>query len=298
MKYVILMATYNGEKYIKEQLDSILSQEDADITIFISDDNSTDTTINIVKAYQEKHQNIILLPVCERMGSASRNFFRLILNVNFDNYDYVSLADQDDIWYPQKLKRASSAIQDKKLDGYASNVIAFWENGKQRLINKSDTEVAWDYMFGSAGPGCTIVLPVKIANKFKKELIKNKTLAQKIDLHDWLIYSYIRSNKLKWWVDAKPSMLYRQHDNNEFGANSGYTMFVNRWTRARDGWYGKQILYVTEFCNAKHLKPIQNLTSRKYLDKLKLAYNLFKLRRKKSEAIILALMLIIPGFKI
>jgi rhamnosyltransferase len=298
LKYAVLLATYNGAEYIKEQLESILSQEDVDITLFISDDNSTDTTVNIVKEYQERYQNIILLPVQKRMGSASQNFFRLILDVDFDSYDYISLADQDDIWYPNKLKRASLAINNKKLDGYASNVIAFWENGEQKLIDKSNTEVAWDYMFGSAGPGCTIVLPVQIANKFKQELSKNQTIAQKIDLHDWLIYTYIRSNQLKWWVDSEASMLYRQHDNNEFGANSGLKTFFERWKKARNGWYGKQILSVAEFCNALHLKPVENLTSQGYLGKLKLIRHTFKLRRKKSEAIILALMLIIPGFKI
>lgn len=298
MKYAVLMATYNGEKYLKDQIESILSQEDVDITLFVSDDNSTDATINIVKKYQEKYQNIILLPSCKRMGSASQNFFRLILDVNFDNYDYISLADQDDIWYSWKLKVAATTIKNKKLDGYASNVTAFWENGKQKLIDKSDTEVVWDYMFGSAGPGCTIVLPVKIANHFKYTLTNNRKLIQKIELHDWLIYSYIRANNLKWLVDQEPSMQYRQHDNNEFGANSGYTIFFNRWKRARNGWYGKQILYVSEFCNVTHLLPIQYLVSQGYLGKLKLALNTFKFRRKKSEAFVLSLMLIIPGFKI
>ena len=298
MNYAVLLATYNGEKYIKEQIDSILEQSDVNVTIFISDDCSSDGTMDIIKDYQKNNINIILLPKKERMGSASQNFFRLIRDIDCTKFDYICLADQDDIWYKNKLNRASTKIKEKKLDGYSSNVTAFWRNGKQKLIDKSNKEVKWDYLFGSAGPGCTIVLPANIAAQFQKKLIVKKDITKTIDLHDWLIYSYIRSYGLKWYVDLESSMLYRQHENNEFGANSGLKTFFERWRKARNGWYGKQILYIADFCNATQLMPIQYLISQTYLDKLKLAFYVFQLRRKKREAFVLAFMLIVPGFKI
>ena len=225
-KCAILLATYNGEKYIREQISSIVNQKGVNITIFVSDDLSTDNTLKIIKSLSG---NIEILPFEKRMGSAAQNFFRLFRDVDFSKYDYVALSDQDDIWNDDKLINAINAIGSKNLDGYASNILAFWEDGKTLLVDKSSTEVKWDYLFGSAGAGCSIVLTAKVANSFKKFLFDNYNLVKEIDIHhDWLIYAYIRSNNLKWWVDPKPSMYYRQHRDNELGANNGIKTFLSR----------------------------------------------------------------------
>ncbi len=92
-------------------------------------------------------------------------------------------------------------------------------------------------------------------------------------------------------------MEYRQHLHNEFGANSGIKTFISRWKKARNGWYSSQILAISEFCNLLEVEPIRYLKSNSYLDKVHLALMVLKLRRKKSEAIVLALILLVPGFK-
>lgn len=294
-KCLVLMATYNGEKYIKDQITSILNQRGVRIALCISDDGSTDNTTNIIRSYDDKR--IFILPSNNRFGSASRNFFRLLRDAIFDEYDYIALSDQDDIWDPEKIINAISAIKNKNLDGYASNVIAFWEDGSTKLIDKSSPQVEWDYLFGSAGPGCTIVLKSEIAKRIQQELREKVALSQEIELHDWLIYAYVRSKNLKWCVDPWPSMKYRQHSNNEFGANSGIKTFIKRWKYAHSGWYRKQIIAISNFCDLNETVPIMLIQKNSYADRLKLALMAHKLRKKNSEAMFLRFLFLFPCFK-
>lgn len=296
-KIAILLATYNGSEYIKEQVDSILNQRDVLVTIFVSDDLSTDDTLEKCNKLYENDIRIIYLKNKEKFGGAARNFFRLIKDVDFNDFDYVSLADQDDIWYEDKLIRAINNIENKNIDAYSSNVIAFWDNGKRTLIDKSADEVEFDFLFGSAGPGCTIVIKKDIAQQFKKKIIQNESLIKKIDLHDWLLYAFVRSESFKWWVDPIPSMDYRQHGNNEFGANSGFKSLLSRWGKARNGWYKEQILLTSEFCELENTEIIKLLSYNSYFDRLSIIKSVFSLKKKKTEALFLALLLLVPGFK-
>ncbi|BBO80259.1 dTDP-rhamnosyl transferase RfbG [Desulfosarcina ovata subsp. sediminis] len=294
-KCLLLMATYNGEKYIEKQISSIFNQSDVDITLSVSDDCSIDNTLKIIKSFDQN--KIIILPNGTRYGSASQNFFRLFRDSNFNNYDYISLADQDDIWESNKIKNAISTIQKNQLDGYASNIVAFWKDGSTKLIDKSSQEVKWDFFFGSGGPGCTIVLRNKVAKYIQQELIRKQALSKEIDLHDWLIYAYVRSKNMKWYVDPWPSMKYRQHSSNEFGANFGFKMLIKRWNDARNGWYRKQILAIADFCGLNEALPINLIKKNKYSDRIKLSLMSLQLRKKKNEAIFLSIILLFPGFK-
>lgn len=104
----ILVATYNGETYLKEQLDSLLRQSYQNIKIYISDDNSCDATLEIVKLYQTRYTDKIFY---------SRNTNNLGFIKNFENLllecreDYIALSDQDDIWHPDKLLKQMQAMQ-------------------------------------------------------------------------------------------------------------------------------------------------------------------------------------------
>lgn len=295
-KIAVLLASYNGTKYIKEQINSILNQKKVEVTIFISDDLSIDNTLEYLQNIYPNEMRIVYLESNQKFGGAAKNFYRLIKDVDFSDFDYISLSDQDDIWYDDKLIRAISIIEKKQIDVYSSNVLAFWENGKEVLIDKSQPQKRYDFLFSSAGPGCTYVMKKRFLIDFKNKMFKKKSLLKKIDLHDWLLYAYARTNNYKWFVDIVPSMLYRQHSSNEFGANSGFETFKKRWIKARRGWYREQILYTAKFCDYENTitKCIDNNT---FYDKLYLILNVFKLRKKFSEAIILFFILIIPGFK-
>lgn len=155
-KLLILLATYNGELWIQTQLDSIFSQSNIDISVVVSDDMSSDSTKQIIKDNFSLN-DLILLEDAGKFGSAGQNFFRLIHDVDFSNYEYIAFADQDDIWNEDKLSVAVNRLIETGADAYSSNVIAFWEDGREQLIDKAQPQREWDFLFQSAGPGCTYV---------------------------------------------------------------------------------------------------------------------------------------------
>ena len=136
----VLLAAHNGIEWIKEQIDTIFQQKEVNIFIFISVDVSSDGTFEWCKELNEKNSCVKVLPYGNHFGGAAKNFFRLIKDVNLNLFDFVSLADQDDIWLPNKLSRAVEIIKIKKLEGYSSNVVAFWEDGREKLIKKSSSQ--------------------------------------------------------------------------------------------------------------------------------------------------------------
>lgn len=106
-KVVILMSTYNGEKYIEEQLESLLNQTYSDIKIFIRDDGSKDRTKEIIKQFLQKSKNIFLIEG-ENIGFIN-SFFEL-LNIS-DTADYYAYCDQDDVWMEDKIERAVKFLE-------------------------------------------------------------------------------------------------------------------------------------------------------------------------------------------
>ena len=293
-KCLVLLATYNGASFLTQQIDSILNQENISITLIVSDDMSTDSTLKIINSYEDTR--IKLLPNVGRFGSASQNFFRLIRDTDFELFEFIAFADQDDIWRSDKLISSIYAIKETRSDAFSSNVLAFWEDGTKEVVHKSSKQKKFDYMFSSAGPGCTYVVKNELLTGFKKKLTEKRELTKKIDLHDWLLYAFAKSNNYNWYVSDVITMDYRQHSNNEFGANSGFSTFLYRWKRARDGWYRKQIINTAEFCEINN-NIIKLIKRNRYVDRIKLLKNIFQCRRYKKEAIFLALTIVLPGYK-
>ncbi len=208
-----MLAAYNGDKYIAEQLESILSQKNVVLDIFVSLDRSTDNTINIIKIFQDENSNLYLLDYGQSYGSAGKNFFRLIKDVDFSAYDYIAFSDQDDIWPDNKLAKASLNLQ--KFYCYSANVTAFWEDGREELIDKAQPQREWDFLFEAAGPGCTYVFRCEVVIQFKAWLLERYVQVDKdIALHDWLFWAFARSRGYSWFIDPEPMMRYRQHENN------------------------------------------------------------------------------------
>ena len=85
----VLLASYNGIKYIKEQIDSILNQDEVEVTIFISDDLSTDGTIDYLHNIYKDEKRLTYLNSNQKFGGAAKNFYRLIKDVNFSDFDYI-----------------------------------------------------------------------------------------------------------------------------------------------------------------------------------------------------------------
>ncbi|OCL85158.1 Chondroitin synthase [Arcobacter porcinus] len=296
-KIAILLASYNGVKYIKEQIDSILNQKEVDVTIFISDDLSTDKTIEYLQDIYKDFKNIVYLPSGSKFGGAGKNFFRLIRDVDFSSFDFISFVDQDDIWYEDKLIRAIKTIEDKQLDAYSSNILAFWEDGKEMIINKSNSQARYDYLFEAAGPGCTYVLKKDLAIFLQNFICDNWEDVNKVELHDWFIYAFARENNYKWYIDEKPSMRYRQHTSNQVGANDGLKAKLKRLKKVFSSWYREEIIKIIKVLRLENkYKFSKYILNKSYINNLLLLKYSFEFRRNKKEKIYLFILFIIGIF--
>ena len=232
-KICIFLAAYNGENYIVEQLQTILNQTQKPYKILINIDQSRDKTESIVKEFARTNPEIQILNSNKRFGSAAANFIHLLKNTDLTEVEYIALADQDDLWKQDKLEKAIQKLQ-QVYDGYSSNVEAFWKDGRQKIILKNQSQQELDYLFESAGPGCTFVMTKKLALSLQ-EFLKGGQFDQLDNYHDWLIYAYARSNGFKWYIDPYPGVEYRQHNANVFGANVGVKAFISRIYRVLNG---------------------------------------------------------------
>ena len=239
-RFLVLLAAYNGMKWIEEQVTSILSQQDILVNILISVDQSNDGTESWVDGLAAQDERVSALPHGQRFGGAALNFFRLIVEADARGYDYIAFADQDDIWMPNKLIRAKTVLASSASDGYSSNVTAFWPDGREKLVVKSQPQTAYDYLFEAAGPGCSYVLTNDLFNEFQKHVVVNVEYLNNIALHDWYCYAFSRSRKFKWTIDSVSSMRYRQHSNNQFGVNSGAQAIKLRLAQVVEGWWLNQ----------------------------------------------------------
>jgi rhamnosyltransferase len=287
-KVVLLIAVYNGSKWLEVQINSILKQIDVDHSSFISIDPSNDDSELLCLELSKRNKSINVLSTGHKHGSASANFFRLIRDADLDAFDYIALSDQDDIWQADKLSHAIKKIQENNIDAYSSNVTAFWPNGQQRLINKAQPQQQWDYMFESAGPGCTFVMTQKLALAIQQFLIENQEACRQVALHDWFIYAFARSRGFKWFIDNESHMLYRQHAVNVVGANVGIKAKIQRFKKLREGWLFEQALLIADILGYANMPPIQKIMRLSLLDRVWLIFNVSKLRRRLRDRIALA----------
>lgn len=294
-KIAVLLAAYNGECYIEEQINTILKQVDVDIDIIISLDLSTDSTLDICTEYSSKHDNIFLLPYGEKFGGAGSNFYRLIKDVDLNKYDYISLSDQDDIWPNYKLSRAIEKLN--KYQCYSANVTAFWADGREILIDKAQPQVAWDFLFEAAGPGCTYVFKRDFVVKFREWLQKEYlTVDKNIELHDWLIYAFARHHGYKWFIDTKPMMFYRQHNNNQVGTNNSLAAAKKRFYLMKKSWYRNQTIRISECLGLQKTEIFRYGLKNGYVGNLYLMLNINKLRRRSRDRILLMVALLFNIF--
>ena len=201
-----------------------MSQKNVEVDIYCNDDGSSDRTLEIIKSYQIS-KNFFIIDSIKESGCAGLNFYSLILT-SFGEYDYYAFSDQDDIWLHSKLDTACKRLSTENADGYSANHIAFW-NEKELKIYKDHPQTQYDYMFESAGAGCTYVLSKKLFMDLKNFIYKNKDKVYKVFKHDWFIYAFARSRNYKWYLDSEFTLMYRQHNENETGVNSGTYSFYD-----------------------------------------------------------------------
>lgn len=230
-KVEILLATYNGEKYIREQLDSILNQDYENWIVRVSDDGSTDRTYEILSEYKEKYPDKFIIETRQKgYGKAKLNFSYLIKQ---STEKYVMCCDQDDFWLPNKISLTLQAMKksedngipvlihtDLKVVDADLNVLSesFFEHSNFRKTFRYR-----DILIQNHVTGCTMMM-----NRPLIELMNKEQDYENILMHDWLAAVLATSMGKVAFVDC-PTMLYRQHSVNSVGAKKyGLSLFVSK----------------------------------------------------------------------
>lgn len=228
----ILLGTYNGNLYLREQLDSLYKQTIQDFHIYIRDDGSVDETKAIIKEYAADHPNITVLDDTKGNVGTKQNFELLL---SFAQADYYMFCDQDDVWLPDKTEQTLNKMH--QMENQYGNIPllvhtdlqvvdknlqlihnSFWEysNINPEIVDKNI------YCMGISNSvtGCTVM----INEKAKKEVLP---FPEQIFMHDaWIAIKVMKSGKIDYIKDAR--IKYRQHTNNVLGAQEYRFSFLNK----------------------------------------------------------------------
>ena len=232
----ILMATYNGEKYLAEQLDSLLSQTFQNWRLYIHDDGSEDRTVSVVKEYAEKYPGKIVIIYAPPTGGAKNNFLFLLKCVDAP---YIMFCDQDDVWLPEKIEKTYRRMKDVEGDRPALVFTDLQVVDQDRELiapqmseyQKLDIDKTWveDFLPENVITGCTVMINRKMA-----ELARKAEDPSRIIMHDWFMAIVAARFGLVSCVE-EPLILYRQHGVNSIGAKKlGKDYILQRLTHGKD----------------------------------------------------------------
>lgn len=218
---VICMATFNGEAYLTQQLESLLCQTYTDWVLQVHDDGSTDSTNEILERYRCLYpEKIIIMNDSKSFGSAKDNFFHILKNCSGD---YIFLCDQDDVWMPDKIKltlkvfksleskldpsgpllvHSDLEVVDKNMNTTIPSMNAYLNNRKQRVEKSS-------LIFSNPITGCTVCV-----NRALVDLVQNY---EKAIMHDWFLGLLCLYRHGKVFYLDKTLIKYRQHGSNTEG---------------------------------------------------------------------------------
>lgn len=221
MKIIVLMSTYNGEKYINQQLDSVLEQDvtgQGQLQILVRDDGSTDATRQILDRYQAEGK--LQWYGGENLGP-EKSFWHLMGSA--PQGDFYAFCDQDDYWFKDKLSRAVALLEKEEKDKpllYCGTFTATDRDLHPIHIRPSALNKYTDYahsLIYSTAPGCTFVFNhcARLA-AMAYDMQKNPVM-----IHDWLLHRIVTINGGKMLYDAQSHIYYRQHGNNTIGAQDG-----------------------------------------------------------------------------
>jgi len=240
-KVLVLLASYNGAIWIGEQIDSILAQKGVSVHIRVRDDCSKDDTVAIVVKRFGNDDRVSLDAAITSSGSAGANFRTLFRGVPDSGYDFVALADQDDIWHPLKMISAVEMLKQSGAQGYSCAVRSFWPDGRELKLQQNSSIRGADFLFEGAGQGCTFVIAFPFFLEVRNFCLKHPLFVERFHYHDWLIYLLARAWQFDWVFDDREWMRYRQHAGNEIGSRGSFNAVWRRIVLIRNGWYKREI---------------------------------------------------------
>jgi glycosyltransferase involved in cell wall biosynthesis len=254
----LLMTTFNGEKYLAEQLQSIENQTHKNWRLIISDDGSIDNTLTIAKDFQRKwgHDRLEI-----RQGPQQgfcQNFLSMACDVNV-KADFYAFSDQDDVWLSDKLDRAVAYFNNNE-----ESQLPRAYGGRTQIVDENLNPLGFSPEFTlprsfrnalvqSIAGGNTMMF-----NQAAKALLEQAGL-QKVVSHDWWLYQLVKGAGGIFYYDPQPSLLYRQHNHAAIGANASFKAKIERIFFVFNGRfkYWNDLNY-TALCNARHLLTKDN----------------------------------------
>ena len=218
MRIIVLLSTYNGERYLREQLNSLVTQKLKPFQILIRDDGSSDATMDIIKYYADSYK-FIKYYQGENLGPA-KSFMELINKA--EEADYYALCDQDDVWFEDKLSTAVNTLEPIRPNDipllYCSRFTLTDEklNPLDSEISKlyGYTDYAHSLLFQTA-PGCTFVFN----RAARDEIVKYDMNREYCIIHDSVIHK-VCAMLGKVILDETSHMYYRQHGDNQIGLSA------------------------------------------------------------------------------
>jgi len=302
-KIAVLLSTYNGSKYLRQQLDSLYGQTHPEIRIWVRDDGSSDSTQAMLEGEQAQGR-LTLLGGGNNLGPA-QSFFKLLKNAAATEADYVAFCDQDDVWDTDKVERAISMLARVPADipaMYCSRLELVDEN----LCHLAYTETPRKIGFGNAlvesvAVGCTMVL-----NRKAVDLIASN-LPDRVVIHDWWCYLVV-SCLGEVVFDKSAPIKYRQHETNTIGVGAGWLARLSRkWHRffgAGDGrrWMsGQAAVFQARFQDAIPLPDRQCLDAfvrakSSLRLRLQLAMSGDVWRQKRADDVLLRLLILMNRY--
>jgi glycosyltransferase involved in cell wall biosynthesis len=218
----ILLATYNGGRYLKAQLDSIAKQTFRNWTLLVSDDGSTDDTIKIAEEFASQHRDhVISIMPGPRRGSTA-NFFNLLNAAPLERQsDLYAFCDQDDVWLPDKLERAVQWLR-KSIHTYELPLLYC---ARTRLVDAQLRPIGLSPMpsrpltFGNALTQNVASGNTMVFNQSLLVLLRKVPPVHSV-WHDWTTYQVATACGGTLFYDESPALLYRQHAANVIGATN------------------------------------------------------------------------------
>ncbi len=271
----IVMATYNGETYIKEQIESILNQTISDFELIICDDCSKDHTVDILNSYKDNDKRIILIQNEKNLGF-KKNFEKAI---SYCKGDYIAFCDQDDIWTPDHLEILYNEIADKDLicgnaelvdqKGDSMNLTTY-QCLSNFVLPDSNVELFKKLLHGNFAQGTALMISKRIAKDFLP-------IPECVKFHDWWAASIACLNNGCKYTD-KIVLKYRQHGSNQT-VTKKYNI-VAAIKNALEQKTAKKLEYQEKIAYANEL--LKKTNEQEFVDELNKAINFHSLLLKNS----------------
>ena len=217
-KVIILLSTYNGEKYLNTQLESLYGQLGVDIHIVVRDDGSKDRTVDILQKYSKDYGKMTIIEG-ENKG-AILSFYELMkyASETFDNTCYYAFCDQDDYWKEDKLKRAVD-MNDNNAEVFfyhsCYEIVDSELNYLSQSSNRHTKGTLGEALIANQAIGCSMVMTHKVLSEASKICGYETDLS--LPYHDVWTYLVALSIEAKIVFDDYCSLKYRQHGNNVIG---------------------------------------------------------------------------------